>query len=74
MVPLPVEKTTIGTLLAEELGYLCLDTGIMYRAVTWQALNAGIPLDDEAAITRLAEQIEIDVLPKSVDDGRPLTY
>jgi len=64
-------KTTIGTLLAEELGYLCLDTGIMYRAVTWQALAEGIDPEDEESVTKLAEQIEIDVLPKSVEDGRP---
>jgi len=64
-------KTTVGSLLAEELGYLCLDTGIMYRAVTWQALAEGIDLQDEDAVTKLAEQIEIDVLPRSVEDGRP---
>jgi len=63
-------KTTVGRLLAEELGYLCLDTGIMYRAVTWQALAEGIAPEDEAGITKLAEQIDIDVLPKSVEDGR----
>jgi len=63
-------KTTVGRLLAEELGYLCLDTGIMYRAVTWQALAEGIAPEDEGGITKLAEQIDIDVLPKSVEDGR----
>jgi len=63
-------KTTVGRLLAEELGYLCLDTGIMYRAVTWQALAEGIAPEDEAKVTKLAEQIDIDVLPKSIEDGR----
>ncbi|NMD26570.1 MAG: (d)CMP kinase [Chloroflexi bacterium] len=63
-------KTTVGVELAKELGFLCLDTGIMYRATTWQALTDGLDPEDEAAITRLAESIEIDVLPGSVDDGR----
>lgn len=34
-------KSTIGTLIANQLGYICLDTGIMYRAVAFQALKEG---------------------------------
>ncbi|HOE34624.1 MAG: (d)CMP kinase [Chloroflexi bacterium] len=63
-------KTTVGAELANRLGYLCLDTGIMYRAITWQALSEGLNPEDEAAISRLAESIEIDVRPKSAEDGR----
>lgn len=63
-------KSTVGAELANRLGYLCLDTGIMYRAVTWQALAEGLDPEDETAITRLAETIEIDVQPGSVSDGR----
>ena len=63
-------KTTVGAMLAKRLGYLCLDTGIMYRAVTWQALDEGLSPDDEPAVTLLAESIEIDVKPASKDDGR----
>ena len=63
-------KTTVGAMLAKRLGYLCLDTGIMYRAVTWQALNEGLAPEDEPAVTLLAESIEIDVKPASKDDGR----
>ena len=63
-------KSTVGAALAEKLGYLCLDTGIMYRAVTWLALAKGLDPQDETAITRLAETIEIDVQPGSVSDGR----
>lgn len=63
-------KSTVGAELANRLGYLCLDTGIMYRAVTWQALTEGLDPEDETAITRLAETIEIDVQPGSVSDGR----
>jgi len=63
-------KTTVGTRLASELGYLCLDTGVMYRAVTLAALQAGIRICDEVNITNLAEHIQIDVKPASIEDGR----
>ncbi|MCL4560455.1 MAG: (d)CMP kinase [Chloroflexi bacterium] len=63
-------KSTLGCKLAEYLGYLFFDTGIMYRAVTWAAIQQGLNLDDETAITALAERIQIDVLPPSLGDGR----
>jgi len=63
-------KTTIGTLVANKIGYMCLDTGIMYRAVAFQALREGIDIADEAAVTSLAERIDIDILPASSQDGR----
>lgn len=53
-------KSTIARLLAEELGYLHLDTGAMYRAVTLAALNKNIDFNDEKALTKTAEEIEID--------------
>ncbi len=56
-------KSTLGHHLAEALGYLFLDTGIMYRAVTWAALHQKIDVYDEAAVTALARQIHIDVRP-----------
>ena len=63
-------KSTIGKKLADELGYLFFDTGLMYRAVTWLALQHGVPIPDEAAVTALAENIEIDIRPPSQEDGR----
>jgi cytidylate kinase len=63
-------KSTLGKKLADELDYLFFDTGIMYRAVTWAALNTAIDIDDESAITKLAESIEIDIWPPSTSDGR----
>lgn len=63
-------KTTLGKRLADRLGYLFFDTGVMYRAVTWAALQCGIPIDDELAITCLAEHVQIDILPPSQSDGR----
>lgn len=66
-------KSTVGELLARRLGYLYFDTGVMYRAVTWAALDRGIPIEDEAAVTALAEALHIDVTPPSTDDGRQYT-
>ncbi|MDD5466404.1 MAG: (d)CMP kinase [Anaerolineales bacterium] len=63
-------KSTLGKNLAVGLGYLYFDTGVMYRALTWLALQKGLPLDDEHAITRLAEDTPIDVRPPSQPDGR----
>ena len=63
-------KSTLGKRLAAELEYLFFDTGVMYRAVTWVALVAGISIDDETSITTLAEQTNIDVRPSSEPDGR----
>lgn len=66
-------KSTIGGLLAERLGYLYFDTGVMYRAVTWAALARGIAVEDEAGVTALAERLKIDVVRPTVADGRQYT-
>lgn len=64
-------KTTIGRLLAETLGYLLLDTGSMYRAVTLAALRREVAVTDETAVTHLAQAIDIDVQPAGeAGDGR----
>jgi len=63
-------KSTLGLKLANALGYLFFDTGIMYRAVTWLALQRSIDMHDEAAITALAKKTQIDVAPASRSDGR----
>jgi cytidylate kinase len=66
-------KSTIGGFLAERLGYVYFDSGVMYRAVTWVALAQGIAIEDEAAVTALAEDLDIDVVLPTVDDGRQYT-
>ena len=63
-------KTTIGNLIANKFGYICLDTGIMYRAVALQALDEGIDVFDEEAVSELAERIDIEIRPTTADDGR----
>ena len=63
-------KSTLGLKIADALGYLFFDTGVMYRAVTWIALDHDIDLNDEEKITALAENTPIDVAPASKSDGR----
>jgi cytidylate kinase len=63
-------KSTLGFRLAEMLGYLFFDTGVMYRAVTWAVIQRNVKANDEAAVTALAEQVVIDVRPPSASDGR----
>lgn len=66
-------KSTVGAAVAARLGYLYFDTGAMYRAVTWLALDQNVPLADEARVTALAAAADIDVLPDVEDDGRQYT-
>ena len=63
-------KSTVGRRLAEFLGYLYFDTGVMYRAITWVAIEQGVSVDAEDLIVELAYHTDIDVQPPSVDDGR----
>ena len=52
-------KSTIAKRLAERLGVIFLDTGAMYRAITWKALRSPIELDDTDGLIRLARETEI---------------
>ncbi|HUV94820.1 MAG TPA: (d)CMP kinase [Anaerolineae bacterium] len=66
-------KSTVAAILAARLGYLYFDTGVMYRAVTWVASDRSIPVEDELAVTRLAESLCIEVSRPTIDDGRQYT-
>jgi len=63
-------KSTVAEKLARELGYLYLDTGVMYRAVTLAALRRLGGTDDEQAVSKIAEEVQIDFRPATVNDGR----
>lgn len=56
-------KSTIARELSRRLGFEKLDTGAMYRAVAFTALDRGIDLDDEAAVCALASAITIRFTP-----------
>lgn len=74
-------KSTVAKAVAKKLGFSCLDTGAMYRAVAWRALQDGVSLEDDAALGRLARTSVIsfghvagDPLPKEVFiDGHDVT-
>jgi len=68
--PVAAGKTSVGYELANELGLLFFDTGVMYRAVSLAVLQKGIDFADEAAVGKLAHKVKIDVLPSSKDDMR----
>jgi cytidylate kinase len=54
--PAGAGKSTVARRLAERLSFPYLDTGAMYRALTWLALELGVPLDDPAALAALAAE------------------
>ena len=56
-------KSTLACALAEKLNYLYFDTGVMYRTVTLQAIKNNTAIEDESAISQLAEELKIDVQP-----------
>lgn len=56
-------KSTVGYGVAQALDYLYFDTGAMYRAVTWVGIERGIDLSDGEAMGKLAEELEMDILP-----------
>ena len=74
-------KSTVAKAVAKNLGFSCLDTGAMYRAVAWKALNDGVALDDQAALGEIARNHEIsfghvegDPVPRRVFiDGQEIT-
>lgn len=68
-------KSTIGRSLADRLDFLFFDTGIMYRAVTWAALERNVEVTSEERLGALAERIEIDIrTPQNGEaDGRQST-
>lgn len=71
--PAGAGKSTLGELLAERLGYLYFDTGVMYRALTLAALRRGTDPADAASLSALARDLDIDIQPPTAADGRQYT-
>jgi len=61
--PAGAGKSTIARHLARHFGLLNLETGAMYRALALKALRMDVPLDDPAALERLAAETEIELEP-----------
>ncbi len=78
--PVSAGKSTVGRGVAEKLGYHFIDTGVMYRALTWKAIKLGVDLDDEQALTRISAKTKI-ALSAAIDkhdhvvvDGQELSH
>lgn len=61
--PAGAGKSTVTRQCAQRLGLLYLDTGAMYRAVTWLVLESDIPVTDTVAIAELASQCQLELCP-----------
>ena len=61
----------MGRCLAQRLGYAFVDTGAMYRALTWLALDRGVDPNDQEGLSRLAAETDITITRPTMDDGRP---
>lgn len=70
--PAGAGKSTVSRRLAQDLGYLYLDTGAMYRALTWLVMKKNIDINDESAIALLVNRAEIELLPRD-DLQTPVT-
>ncbi|HMP77901.1 MAG TPA: (d)CMP kinase [Pirellulaceae bacterium] len=57
--PAGAGKSTVARRLAEEIGFQYLDTGAMYRALTWAALDRHLSLEDVQAVGEFAEKLQI---------------
>ena len=69
--PVASGKSVVGKLIAERMGYQFLDTGMMYRAVTWAAIQRRTPLDDKGALEQIVDTITIRLTPS--ENGERLT-
>lgn len=76
--PVGAGKSTAARRLAEALGSVYIDSGAMYRAMGWKAIQAGVDLRDRAGLARLAGQTDIRVVagpsaPRVLVDGVDVT-
>jgi cytidylate kinase len=52
-------KSSVGAAAARALGYRFLDTGVLYRALTWLSVQRGVPSDDQAGLVALVPELEL---------------
>lgn len=70
--PVASGKTAVGRLLSRKLGYRFLDTGIMYRALTWLALERGVDPEDAHGLVEMAKGHELGVVFGNDEEARIL--
>ena len=76
--PVASGKTSVGACVARRLDYAFLDTGLIYRAATWKAINSGVDVRDEIGLTKMTESMQIslshvDRLDRLMVDGDDVT-
>ena len=71
--PAGAGKSSVARAVAERLGWSFLDTGAMYRAVTFFALDQGIDLSDDESLEKVAVGLSISITERVVINGRDVT-
>ena len=66
--PAGAGKSTVSKEVARRLGFTCLDTGAMYRAIAWQAIQNGVDFDDSQGLDQVANNYRIEL---TYDQGEP---
>ena len=66
--PAGAGKSTVSKEVARRLGFTCLDTGAMYRAIAWQAIQNGVDFDDSQGLDQVANNYRIEF---AYDQGEP---
>lgn len=66
--PAGAGKSTVSKEVARRLGFTCLDTGAMYRAIAWQAIQNGVDFDDSQGLDQVANNYHIEF---AYDQGEP---
>ena len=60
-------KSSVSRTVGEKLGFLHVDSGALYRIMTWQCLRHGIDTSDEKAVAAFAETVEVTCRPEGAD-------
>jgi cytidylate kinase len=66
-------KSTVSFAVAQRIGYLFVDTGAFYRAITLLALEQHLDLHNSDQLVALAQRTDLDMTPDLADDGRQYT-
>ena len=64
-------KSSVSRIVGEKLGYLHVDSGALYRIMTWQCLEEKVDTSDPSAVAALAQRVEIECRP---ENGRIAYY
>ena len=72
--PVASGKTSVGMALSKQLGFGFIDTGLMYRAVTWVAIQKNVDASDRQNVIMLAKTINIELKANTEANGTESTY